>query len=185
MRLCVFIGDMYRDFALSVLKQLDSYAPRKGYHIDVFGTCSVPTTNPLHVIGFRSILSLPDIDSYDGILVCYDTLVHEGMARDLIKDITQNKNAPPLVCIRSGIPGVHCVLPDNRKLMHDIAAHVISKCHSADIGFVTGNLEMPDSYELSTSIGTCEKTEWSLLMDSLNKADRAMYLEKRSKRKNR
>ncbi|MBO7452852.1 MAG: GGDEF domain-containing protein [Clostridiales bacterium] len=147
MRLCVFIGDMYRDFALSVLKQLDSYALEKGYHIDVFGTCSVPTTNPLHVIGFRSILSLPDIDSYDGILVCYDTLVHEGMARDLIKDITQDKNAPPLVCIRSGIPGVHCVLPDNRKLMHDIAAHVISKCHSADIGFITGNLEMPDSYE--------------------------------------
>ena len=40
-------------------------------------------------------------------------------------------------------------------------------------------------FELSTSIGTCEITEWSLLMDSLNKADRAMYLEKRSKRKNR
>ena len=72
MRLCVFIGDMYRDFGLSILRQLDRYALEEGYHIDVFGTCSVPSTNPLHVIGFKSILSLPSIDSYDGILVCYD-----------------------------------------------------------------------------------------------------------------
>ena len=147
MRLCVFIGDMYRDFALSIIRQLDKYALEQGYRIDVFGTCSVPTTNPLHVIGFKSILSLPDLHSYDGILVCYDTLVHEGMARDLIEDIKNDEDAPPLVCIRSGLPGTYCVLPDNRKMMHDIASHVISKCHSGNIGFVTGHLDMADSYE--------------------------------------
>ncbi len=147
MRLCVFIGDMYRDFGLSILRQLDRYALEQGYHIDVFGTCSVPSTNPLHVIGFKSILSLPDINTYDGILVCYDTLVHEGIAKDLINDIIQEKDAPPLICIRSGLPGIRCVLPDNRQMMHDIAAHVISKCHSDNIGFVTGHLDMPDSYE--------------------------------------
>ena len=147
MKLCVFIGDMYRDFALSVLKHLDHYAREKGYRIDVFGTCSVPTTNPLYVIGFKSILSLPPIDTYDGILVCYDTLIHEGMARDLINDISQDNNAPPLICIRSGLPGTYCVLPDNRKMMHDISAHVISKCHSGDIGFVTGHLDLTDTYE--------------------------------------
>lgn len=147
MRLCVFIGDMYRDFALSILRHLDRYTREKGYHIDVFGTCSVPSTNPLHVIGLKSILSLPDLSSYDGVIVCYDTLVHEGMAKDLIEDITSAEDAPPLVCIRSGLPETYQVLPDNRQMMHDIAAYVISKCHSADIGFVTGNLAMPDSYE--------------------------------------
>ena len=147
MRLCVFIGDMYRDFALSILRHLDRYTREKGYRIDVFGTCSVPSTNPLHVIGLKSILSLPDLSSYDGIIVCYDTLVHEGMAKDLIENITNAEDAPPLVCIRSGLPGTYQVLPDNRQMMHDIAAYVISKCHSADIGFVTGNLAMPDSYE--------------------------------------
>lgn len=147
MRLCVFIGDMYRDFALSILRHLDRYTQEQGYRIDVFGTFSVPSTNPLHVIGLKSILSLPDISSYDGIIVCYDTLVHEGMAKDLIEEITSSEDSPPLVCIRSGLPGTYQVLPDNRTMMHDIAEFVISKCHSADIGFVTGNLAMPDSYE--------------------------------------
>lgn len=147
MRLCVFIGDMYRDFAQSILRQLDRYTRDNGYRIDVFGTCSVPSTNPLHVIGLKSILSLPDISTYDGIIVCYDTLVHEGMAKDLIEEIEGSEDAPPLVCIRSGLPGTYQVLPDNRQMMHDIASYVIGKCHSSDIGFVTGNLAMPDSYE--------------------------------------
>ena len=147
MRLCVFIGDMYYDFARSILRHLDRYTREEGYRIDVFGTCSVPSSNPLHVIGFKSILSLPPIDSYDGIIICYDTLVHEGIAKDLIEDISHDDNAPPMVCIRSGLPGTYRVLPDNRQMMHDIAAHVISKCHSGNIGFVTGHLDMADSYE--------------------------------------
>ena len=40
-------------------------------------------------------------------------------------------------------------------------------------------------FELSTSIGTSEVTEWNELMDCMNKADRAMYLEKKTKKKNR
>ena len=40
-------------------------------------------------------------------------------------------------------------------------------------------------YRLSTSIGTCELTTWNDLMDCMNKADKAMYREKRAKKKAR
>ena len=40
-------------------------------------------------------------------------------------------------------------------------------------------------FELSASIGTCELTEWPELMDCMSKADKAMYLEKKAKKKNR
>ena len=55
MKICAFIGDMYRDFALSIIKRLDYYASEKGHTIDVFGTCSITTNNPLHIIGFKSV----------------------------------------------------------------------------------------------------------------------------------
>ena len=147
MKLCVFIGDMYRDFALGVLKRLDYYAREKGYRIDVFGLCSMPTTNPLHVIGFKSILSLPDIHQYDGIILSYDTLIHEGVAKDLVEDLLADPDAPPVVCIRAEIPGFYNVIPDNRELMYNIAKHVISKCKTKDIGFVTGRDDVDDSFE--------------------------------------
>ncbi len=40
-------------------------------------------------------------------------------------------------------------------------------------------------YELSASIGTCPLTTWNELMDCMNKADKAMYLEKKAKKRNR
>ena len=138
---------MYRDFALGILKRLDYYAREKDYRIDVFGICSMPTTNPLHVNGFKSILSLPDVHDYDGVIMCYDSLIHEGVAKDLVEDLLSDSDAPPVVCIRAEIPGFYNVVPDNRALMHDIAAHVISKCKTKDIGFVTGRDDLDDSFE--------------------------------------
>ena len=138
---------MYRDYSLSIMKNLDYYATEKGHVIDVFGTCSVPTTNPLHVVGFKSILNLPSIHNYDGIILCYDTLIHEGMAKDLVENLMTDTEAPPVVCIRAQISGFYNVIPDNRSLMYDIASHVLSKCKKGDIGFVTGMDELIDSSE--------------------------------------
>ena len=147
MKICVFIGDMYRDYSLSIIKHLDYYAREKGHRIDVFGTCSITTSNPLHIIGFKSILNLPPIHEYDGIILCYDTLIHEGMAKDLVEELMTDTEAPPVVCIRAEIPGFYNVLPNNRGLMHEIDQYVISMCKSDDIGFVTGMDELTDSYE--------------------------------------
>ena len=65
MKICVFIGDMYRDYSLSIIRNLDEYAKKNGHKVDVFGTCSIPTGNPLHIIGVKSILNLPPIHEYD------------------------------------------------------------------------------------------------------------------------
>ena len=146
MKICVFIGDMYRDFALGILKRLDYYAREKDYTIDVFGICSMPTKNPLHVIGFKSILSLPDVHDYDGIILCSDTLIHEGVAKDLIEDLLADNDAPPVICVRAEISGFYNIIPDNRLLMYTIAKHVISKCKTKDIGFVTGRDDIDDSF---------------------------------------
>ena len=40
-------------------------------------------------------------------------------------------------------------------------------------------------YELSASIGTCELASWTDLVECMGKADKAMYLEKKAKKKNR
>ncbi|WP_173473220.1 GGDEF domain-containing protein [Eubacterium ruminantium] len=40
-------------------------------------------------------------------------------------------------------------------------------------------------YELSASIGTSELTEWKDLLECMSQADKAMYLEKKAKKKNR
>ena len=40
-------------------------------------------------------------------------------------------------------------------------------------------------FELSSSIGTCEVSDWHGVTEAMKKADKAMYLEKKAKKKNR
>ena len=44
------------------------------------------------------------------------------------------------------------------------------------------NTENRAEYTLSASIGTCEVSEWELLMECMNKADKVMYIEKKTKK---
>ena len=147
MKICAFIGDMYRDYSASIIRSIDAYAKKHGHIVDIFGNCSVPSTNPLHIIGYKSILSLPPIHEYDGIIMCSDTLDQSGMVHSLVDDLLNDPDAQPVVSIRAEINGFFNVVPNNRVIMHEIAQYVISKCKTGDIGFVTGRDELVDSAE--------------------------------------
>ena len=147
MKICTFIGDMYRDYSLSIMKNINAYAEEKGHRVDFYGNCSIPTMNPMHIIGYKSILHVPNLHSYDGVIICYDTINHTGMGKELVDALLSDPESPPVVCIRAEINGFYNVVPDNRKMMRDIAAYIISKCSSGDIGFVTGRDDLVDSAE--------------------------------------
>ena len=147
MKICAFIGDMYRDYSASIIRCIDAYAREKGHRVDVFGNCSVPSNNPLQVIGYKSILSLPPVHEYDGIILCADTIDQAGLSKELIENLLNDTDCPPVVCVRAEINGFYNVVPDNRAIMHEIASYVISKCKTGDIGFVTGRDDLLDSAE--------------------------------------
>jgi diguanylate cyclase (GGDEF)-like protein len=147
MKICAFIGDMYRDYSASIIRSIDAYAKKKGHRVDVFGNCSIPTRNPLQVIGYKSILSLPPLHEYDGIILCADTIDQAGLSKELIEELLTDPDVPPIVCIRAEINGFFNVVPDNRAIMHEIAKYVIAKCKTGDIGFVTGRDDLIDSAE--------------------------------------
>lgn len=147
MKICAFIGDMYRDYSSAIILALQEKAAERGHKINIFGNCSVPNENPLHATGLKSILTLPHLERYDGIILCSDTLNHAGLSKELIDNLISTKNLPPVVNIRSDETGFYNVVPDNRKIMHDVAEHVIGKLKTDDIGFVTGRDDLADSAE--------------------------------------
>lgn len=147
MKICAFVGDMYRDYSASIILTLQAKAIEKGHTIDLFGNCSVPSENPLHSEGLRSILALPKLENYDGIIICSDTLNHAGLNKVLLDRLIATPNLPPTVSIRVDEPGFYSIVPDNRSIMYDISKYVIGKVGCDDIGFVTGRDDLKDSQE--------------------------------------
>lgn len=147
MKICAFIGDMYRDYSSELILSIQKCAIERGHRVDVFGNCSVPSENPLHAEGLKKILSLPNYSDYDGIILCSDTLHHAGLNYELLEKLTSATDLPPVVSVRAEESGFYAVVPDNRQIMYDMTKYVISKVKSDDIGFVTGRDDLNDSHE--------------------------------------
>ena len=147
MKICAFIGDLYRDYSAGIVNTLRARALERGHHIDVFGNCSVPSDNSLHAQGLKSVMSLPDLQGYDGIIICSDTLDQGGISREIVDTLSSTPNLPPIISIRTIVEGFYSIIPDNRQIMYDISKYVIGKCETSDIGFVTGRDDLTDSQE--------------------------------------
>ena len=147
MKICAFVGDLYRDYSAGIIRTLRQRALERGHHIDVYGNCSVPSSNSLHATGLKSVLSLPDVSTYDGIILCSDTLTQGGMSKELINNLSTTQDLPPVISIRAADEGFYNIVPDNRQIMYDITKYVIGKCKTSDIGFVTGRDDLVDAQE--------------------------------------
>ena len=147
MKICAFIGDLYRDYSAGIVRTLRERAIERGHHIDVYGNCSVPSDNSLHAQGLKSVMSLPNLHEYDGIVICSDTLDQGGISKEVIDTLVSTSDLPPVISIRTIVEGFYSIIPDNRQIMHDISEYVISKCKTSDIGFVTGRDDLTDSQE--------------------------------------
>ncbi|MCR5804501.1 MAG: GGDEF domain-containing protein [Clostridia bacterium] len=147
MRICAFIGDMYRDYSSAIIKRLQTRAVENGHRIDIFGNCAVPSDNPLHAEGLKSILNIPPLKTYDGIFLCSDTLHHAGLNRELLDNLMSATDIPPVISIRCDEEGFYNIVPDNRQLMYEITKHVLDVTEGGDIGFVTGRDDLVDSSE--------------------------------------
>ena len=147
MKICAFIGDMYREYSSALILAIRDYAIGRGHKVDVFGNCSVPSENPLHAEGLKKILSLPKYSDYDGIILSSDTLHHAGLNYELLENLTSALDLPPVVSVRAEESGFYAIIPDNRQIMYEIAKYVIGKCNCGDIGFVMGRNDLNDAHE--------------------------------------
>ena len=147
MNICAFIGDMYRDYSSIIIKTLITITKERGHRLDIFGNCAVPSENPLHAEGLRSILAVPVLSDYDGIILCSDTLNHAGLSKALMDRLKSTEDLPPVVSIRSDEEGFYNIIPDNRRIMYEVTRHMIEACGSKDIGFLMGRDDLKDSHE--------------------------------------
>ena len=147
MNICAFIGDMYRDYSSMLIRTLMSISKERGHNIDIFGNCAVSNENPLHAEGLKSILSVPELPDYDGIILCSDTLNHAGLSKSLMERLKTTEDLPPVVSIRSDEEGFYNIIPDNRRIMYEVTGHIIDKCGCGDIGFIMGRDDLKDSHE--------------------------------------
>ncbi len=145
MKIGVFIGDICHSYQQTVLKTLKKYAKEKNITVYIFGSFVIAGNNILHAEGEKSIIYLPPLSMFDGIISASDTMNHFGMEQDLIHYLTE-KATCPIVSLRAEKDNFHNILADNENAMYEMTKHFIEK-GKKEICFVTGRMEMLDAKE--------------------------------------
>ncbi len=144
MRLALFIGDVIQSYETEVVNELNRLTKSKGYRLDIFANCYVPSGDFLHIEGLKRVFEFPDFSKYNGIISADDTLHNYNLNMDL-RTVLAEKATCPVVCLRNSVEGCYNVGFDDFTEMYNMTKHLIDVHGCKDIGFVTGIFELDDS----------------------------------------
>lgn len=145
MKIGMFIGDICESYQNIIVKTLEKYTKEKNITLYIFGSFVTPGKNILHAEGEKSIIYLPQLSMFDGIICAGDTMNHFGMEQDLVHYLSENASCP-VVSLRSEEEAFYNILVDNEHAMYEMTRHFLEK-GKKDICFVTGRIEMVDAKE--------------------------------------
>ncbi len=144
-KIAVFIGD-YGAYELAIVDAVTAEAERLGYKTVIFSNAGSYGQNIFHAFGEKSVIKIPELSDYEGIVVCPDILGVQGMYEELAEQIEETATCP-VVCIRDQDERFYNVLFNNRKAMQKMVGHLISAHGLEQICFMGGRPELKDSQE--------------------------------------
>ncbi len=139
----VLIGALTQNYSDRVCRTIGKKAEEYGYDVYFFTTFNSYGDNLLYSEGEQQILSLPDYESMDGVIVAWDTINIPEDAGALLERLRQL--SCPVISLRMRLDGFYNVLVDERVSMERMIRHFVDVHGFRDICFMTGRMELEDA----------------------------------------
>lgn len=140
----MFIGELPEEYQKRIMKTVFAKAGSLGYSVFGFAVYGGYGDNVLYAEGEKTILQLPDISSFDGIIVAEDTFFIDGIEDELAQKLKAEAKCP-VVYLRRIREQFYSVLVSSRKPMADMVRHFVVHHGFRDICFMQGKMSYPDA----------------------------------------
>ncbi|MFI3238838.1 MAG: GGDEF domain-containing protein [Lachnospiraceae bacterium] len=142
-KIAVFISHIYGDFQRGVCDGIIDSAKEYGFHIDFF------VSNDEEIIGDygmgeAGILQIPNLESYDGILLSSSTYLVAPIKHALLRKLSNCTR--PIVDISSPFSPFLKIRIDNNTMIGDLVSHIYTIHHKSKIVFLGNSIEHDISY---------------------------------------
>lgn len=144
-RIALFIGALVSDYQMNITQAIAGACEGR-FRLEVFSSLGNSVDSYFHKRGEQSIIDLPDLKDFDGIIVSPDSLSNDNMYEHLRHRI-QSECDCPVVSIRCKDEAFYNVTIDNRTAMNDMVEHFIVHHGFKNICFMTGRLDLEDGRE--------------------------------------
>ena len=142
-KIALFMGE-YGEYQIELSNAIIQRAVRNHVDVQVFANSGSYGSNLFHALGEKTIIRIPKLSEYDGIILAADTFGISGMYEELADLILKEANCP-VVCIRKGDERFYNVLIDNYLAMRPMVEHFITVHGYRRICFMTGLMSLKDA----------------------------------------
>lgn len=133
-------NDDYLDFALEGIRRR---AAEDNIDVFIFLDYTSYDKSEEELTAELNILNLPDLSSFDGVLLLGNTLNNAGENEILRERILEAK--VPAVCLEYELEGINCIRTENRNGMKELVEHMITVHGVKDVFWISGPEDNEDN----------------------------------------
>lgn len=143
-KIALFVGEVAAEYQSEVTGGITEEVRKQGYSLHIFNNFGSYSPNIFHCYGEKSIIHIPDLTSYDGVILAGDTFNVEGMYEELTEMLQQSTDCP-VICLRREDSRFHSILTENYESVCKMVEHFILVHGFRHICFMSGRREMKDA----------------------------------------
>lgn len=143
-KIALFVGEVSAEYQSDVTGGIIEEVRKQGYSLHIFNNFGSYSPNVFHAYGEKSIIQIPDLASYDGVILAGDTFNVEGMYEELTEMLQEHTNCQ-VVCLRREDPRFPTISAENYAPVCNMVEHFIRVHGFRHICFMSGKREMLDA----------------------------------------
>lgn len=145
-KIAIYIGEVGGEFQHTVMKVISAKAGKLGYDVMVICSFGTFSFDMLYAEGERACIHLPDLSTFDGVIVTEDLFDNPGMGEELYKKLKKEAKCP-VVYLRTGRDGFYSILIENYTSMKSMIRHFTDDHGFTDICYMSGKAGNIDASE--------------------------------------
>lgn len=144
-KIALFMGEN-GEYQIGLSNTIIKEAAKSGNIVHIFTNFGSYGSNLFHALGEKTVIRIPNLGDYDGIVIAADTFGISGMYDELVELILEDADCP-VVCVRKGDERFYSVLMDNYSAMRTMVEHFINEHGYRRICFMTGLMSLKDAWD--------------------------------------
>ncbi|MCR5477847.1 MAG: GGDEF domain-containing protein [Lachnospiraceae bacterium] len=147
-RICVIMGEADCEYAREIVPEICKAAWSYDYDVVMFSNYGAYDKSlMLYTDGEKTVIRIPDFQSFEGIIVEESIFNLEGMERETYERLSEYAQGVPIVYLKSEYGGVYSVLDNDRLAIRTLTEHFIETHHFTRICHFAGRVELDDAHE--------------------------------------
>ena len=145
-KIAYFSGQLFGEYITEVTRALIHRAEELGYQVDVFTNFGVYGNNFMYAEGEKSIIQLPNLSEYAGVIAASDNFEISGFEEVLFERL-EKEFSGPIVSLRQKEDKFYSITIDDYHSMKALMEHFIVTHGYRRICFMTGRMELEDAQQ--------------------------------------